>query len=152
MNVLSRRRCRQIHDGRGESAGIPAPRLPSGQRIAEVATKRRVVATADERAPGCDDVRVRTATNRDFKDASIDQVSAGTIVDVKNVGTGAVTRFTVLGAWDGDPDKHIISYKTAFGAALLGKKPGETVNVKTGASDEHYEIIGIARFAGATAS
>lgn len=88
----------------------------------------------------------------DFKDATTDVVSVGTIVDVKNVATGVATRFTVLGAWDGDPDKHIISYKTAFGAALLGKKPGETVNVKTGASDEHYEIVGIARYADTPAS
>ena len=88
----------------------------------------------------------------DFKDTSTDQVSVGSIVDVKNVATGAVTRFTVLGAWDGDPDKHIISYKTAFGAALLGKKPGDTVNVKTGVSDEHYEIVTLARYADAAAS
>ncbi|MEO5959164.1 MAG: GreA/GreB family elongation factor, partial [Opitutaceae bacterium] len=60
----------------------------------------------------------------DFKDASTDQVGAGTIVEVKNNTTGSVTTYTILGAWDGDPDNHIISYKTALGAALLGKKRG----------------------------
>src|SRR5215204_2735690 len=55
----------------------------------------------------------------DFKDASIEQVSAGTVVDVRNAKGDTVT-YSILGAWDGDPEKHIISYKTAMGAALLG--------------------------------
>ena len=53
----------------------------------------------------------------------------------------------MLGAWDGDPEKHIISYKTALGAALLGKKPGETVKVKAGGTEEEYTIVGITRYA-----
>ena len=57
----------------------------------------------------------------DFKEASTDQVSVGTVVEVKAVANGKVTRYTVLGAWDGDPDNNVISYKTPFGAALLGK-------------------------------
>jgi transcription elongation factor GreA len=83
----------------------------------------------------------------DFKDASTDQVGVGTVVDVKTNATGAVTTFTILGAWDGDPDNNVISYKTAFGAALLGKKPGEVVKVKTGASEDEYTVVSIARYA-----
>jgi transcription elongation factor GreA len=83
----------------------------------------------------------------DFKEATTDQVSVGTIVQVKSVATGNPTRYTLLGAWDGDPDNHIISYKTPFGAALLGKKTGDTVKVKTGASEEDYQIVSIARYA-----
>jgi transcription elongation GreA/GreB family factor len=71
----------------------------------------------------------------------------GTIVNVKNNASSAETTYTILGAWDGDPDKHIISYKTAFGVALLGKKPGETVKVKTGSSEEDYTIVSISRYA-----
>ncbi len=82
----------------------------------------------------------------DFKDASIDQVSAGTIVEVKNAADKA-TRYTILGAWDGDPDNNIISYKTALGAALLGKKVGDTVKVKTGTSEDNYTIVSIGRYA-----
>jgi transcription elongation factor GreA len=83
----------------------------------------------------------------DFKDASTGQVSAGTIVEVKGAASGKTTRYTILGAWDGDPDNNIISYKTALGAALLGKKQGETVKVKTGSSEEEYTIVSIARYA-----
>jgi transcription elongation factor GreA len=83
----------------------------------------------------------------DFKDASTDQVGVGTIVNVKNNATSAETTYTILGAWDGDPDKHIISYKTAFGTALVGKKPGDVVKVKTGGNEEEYTVVNISRYA-----
>jgi transcription elongation factor GreA len=83
----------------------------------------------------------------DFKDASTEQVSAGTIVEVRNETNSTTTTYTILGAWDGDPEKHIISYKTALGAALLGRKQGETVRVKLGGNDEDFTILGIARYA-----
>jgi len=83
----------------------------------------------------------------DFKDASIDHVSAGPIVEVRKVSSRQSSTYSILGAWDGDPDKNIISYKTALGAALLGKKAGETVKVKLGGADEEYTIVSIARFA-----
>jgi transcription elongation factor GreA len=83
----------------------------------------------------------------DFKDASTDQVSAGTIVGVRNETNGTATTYTILGAWDGDPEKHIISYKTALGAALLGRKQGDKVRVKLGGNDEDFTILSIARYA-----
>jgi transcription elongation factor GreA len=82
----------------------------------------------------------------DFKDATTDQVGVGTVVSVKNVTNGNSTTYTILGAWDGDPDRHIISYKTAFGAALLGKKRGDVVKVKSGGTEEDYSIENIARY------
>jgi transcription elongation factor GreA len=83
----------------------------------------------------------------DFKDASTSQVSVGTIVEIKGAATGKTTRYTILGAWDGDPDNNVISYKTALGSALLGKKQGDTVKVKTGNSEEDYTIVSIGRYA-----
>lgn len=88
----------------------------------------------------------------DFKEATTDQVSVGSIVEVKNAANGAVTRYTLLGAWDGDPEKNILSYKTPFGAALLGRKVGDAVKVKTGNSEEDYEVLSIARYADTVAS
>lgn len=85
----------------------------------------------------------------DFSEATTEQVSVGTVVDVQNVTTSQTTRYTILGAWDGNPDKNILSYKTPFGAALLGKKAGDVVTVKTGASEEDYKVIAIARYADA---
>jgi transcription elongation factor GreA len=81
----------------------------------------------------------------DFKDATVEQVSVGSIVEVR-VPDGATTRYTILGVWDGDPEHQVISYKTPLGAALIGKRAGETVKVKTGVAEDSYSIVSIARY------
>jgi transcription elongation GreA/GreB family factor len=82
----------------------------------------------------------------DFKEATTEQVGVGSLVEVR-ASDGATTKYSILGVWDGDPDNNVISYKTLLGAALLSKKPGDTVKVKTGGSEETYTVISIARYA-----
>jgi transcription elongation GreA/GreB family factor len=82
----------------------------------------------------------------DFKEATTELVGVGTVVEVKNAAGSAMV-YTILGAWDGDPERNVISYKTALGAALVGRKPGETVKVKSGGTEEEYSIVAIRRYA-----
>ncbi|HEX2099581.1 MAG TPA: transcription elongation factor GreA, partial [Candidatus Synoicihabitans sp.] len=82
----------------------------------------------------------------DFTEATSDQVSSGSVVTLRNVATGQTPRYTILGAWDSDPDNHIIAYKTPLGQALLGKRVGDTVTVKIGGAEENYEITSIGRY------
>ncbi len=82
----------------------------------------------------------------DFKDATVEQVSVGSVVEVR-AADGRTARYTILGVWDGDPENHVISYKTPMGAALMGKRLGETVRLKTGAAEESYSVVGITRYA-----
>jgi transcription elongation factor GreA len=82
----------------------------------------------------------------DFKDSPVDQVGVGSVVELKHQD-GTVSSFTVLGAWDSDPEKQIISYKTPLGGALLGKKAGEAIKVKSGGTEEGYSILSIQRYA-----
>jgi hypothetical protein len=81
----------------------------------------------------------------DFKEATTDQVSIGSIIELHQ--GGATTKYTVLGAWDSDPANHVISYKTPLGAALLGHKVGETVIVKSGGGEESVKVLSIKRYA-----
>jgi transcription elongation GreA/GreB family factor len=37
---------------------------------------------------------------------------------------------TVLGAWDSEPDKKIVSYLSEVGKSLVGRAPGDTVEVR----------------------
>jgi transcription elongation factor GreA len=82
----------------------------------------------------------------DFKDTTTEHVGVGSVVEVRHQG-GTTTRYTILGVWDGDPDNHVISYKTPLGAALLSKRAGDTVKVKTGGTEETYSVVSIARYA-----
>jgi transcription elongation GreA/GreB family factor len=82
----------------------------------------------------------------DFTEATTDQVSVGTIVDLRDVANGKAVRYSVLGAWDSDPDNHHIAYKTPLGQALLGKKVGEHVKLKIGSAQHEFQIAGISRY------
>jgi hypothetical protein len=82
----------------------------------------------------------------DFSEASTDSISVGTIVDLRDVTSGKAVRYSVLGAWDSDPDAHRIAYKTPLGQALMGKKVGEHVKLKIGSAHQEYQIAGITRY------
>jgi transcription elongation GreA/GreB family factor len=51
--------------------------------------------------------------------------------------------YTILGAWDGDPDRHIISYQTAIGQALLGHEIGETISLNRDEGTAEFTIASI---------
>ena len=83
------------------------------------------------------------AHGTDFSNADTSQISIGTIVTLREVDSGQEESYTVLGAWDGDPERHIISYQTAIGQLLLGKKPGDRVTLNTDHGTATYEVIEI---------
>jgi transcription elongation GreA/GreB family factor len=85
----------------------------------------------------------------DFTDASTDQIGVGTVVDLREVGNGKAVRYSLLGAWDSDPERHVIAYKTPLGQALLGRKVGDRVKLKIGGTTHEYIVAGLGRFADA---
>ena len=62
----------------------------------------------------------------DFSEATVDQVSVGSIVSLKNLGGGPNVTYTLLGAWDSDPDNEIIAYKTPPRSGSLGPTQGRS--------------------------
>lgn len=64
----------------------------------------------------------------DFSDAKTTSVSIGTVVTLE--GNEETHTVTILGAWDSQPEKSIISYTTPLGEILLGKKIGAKVEYK----------------------
>lgn len=78
-----------------------------------------------------------------FESPDTSQVSIGTIVVLRDSDSGKEETYTVLGAWDGDPDRGIISYQTAIGQALLGHKLGEVVTLSDEDETRRFAIISI---------
>jgi transcription elongation GreA/GreB family factor len=65
----------------------------------------------------------------DFKDTTTDAVNIGTtVVLVDDAGNEVV--YSVLGAWDSDPEHHRVSYLSEIGAALMGHQSGDTVQAR----------------------
>jgi transcription elongation GreA/GreB family factor len=86
---------------------------------------------------------LHNARGTSFENSDTSRVSIGTVVTLRNVETNNKETYTILGAWDGDPDRHVISYQTAIGQALLGREIGETVSLNTEDGAAQFTIMSI---------
>ena len=83
------------------------------------------------------------ARGTDFANTKTDTVGLGTRVSVTDLAANQPDTFTILGAWDSDPDKGVVSYLTPLAQALLNKKPGEEVEFEMDGTKKRYRIDGI---------
>jgi transcription elongation GreA/GreB family factor len=67
------------------------------------------------------------ARGTDFATPRTDVASIGTVVRATDLATGQRAHFTILGAWDSDPEKDIVSYLSPVAQSLLGHKIGDEV-------------------------
>lgn len=67
----------------------------------------------------------------------IEEVRIGT--RVRLAGDGGKRELTILGPWESDPDRDIISYQSDLAGELLGKSEGEEIAI----SGDSYRIVGI---------
>lgn len=72
---------------------------------------------------------IERAQGTDFANVPCDTVGIGTIVTIEDVATGDQESFTILGAWDGDVEKGIISYLSEAAKALIGNAVGAEVEL-----------------------
>ena len=74
---------------------------------------------------------------------SNEEVNVGCKVSVKNVGSDTTETYTLLGPWDVDTDRGIISYLSPLGRHLLGHKVGETTEFVLPEVKVTYEVLEI---------
>jgi transcription elongation factor GreA len=79
----------------------------------------------------------------DVDEITTERVVIGTTVKLKNTTTGKDENFTLLGPWDADINRGIISYLAPVGRGLLGCKPGESVEIDLPEGKVGYEVLGI---------
>jgi transcription elongation GreA/GreB family factor len=73
------------------------------------------------------EAQMMRARGTDFSSPKTDAVNIGTVVRATNLESNQSESFTILGAWDSNPDQGIISYLTPIGQALLNRKVGDVV-------------------------
>ena len=83
------------------------------------------------------------ARGTDFAAPRTDVASIGTIVQATDLATNQPEHFSILGAWDSDPEKDIVSYLSPVAQSLLGHKPGDEVEVEVHGVRHHYRIDSI---------
>ncbi len=82
----------------------------------------------------------------DFSEVSTDAVGIGSVVALREGSTGETRRYAILGAWDGDPDRDILSYLTPLGQKLLSRKVGDEVETEVDGAKEKWTVESIARW------
>ncbi|MCH2064826.1 MAG: GreA/GreB family elongation factor [Roseibacillus sp.] len=83
------------------------------------------------------------AQGSDLTGADTSSVNIGTVVTLRH--NGDTEQYTVLGAWDSDPDQRIVSYLSDIGQALIGQQVGAKVEFRDLETEEErtYEIAEI---------
>lgn len=96
---------------------------------------------------------LRLARGTDFANTPADKVGIGTIVEYEVSGSGQTDTLTILGAWDGDVDKNIVSYLSEIAKGLIGKAPGDTAEIPTDSgAPKAVKILAIRPFNTASAA
>lgn len=86
------------------------------------------------------EVLLSRARGTDFSNPRTEVASIGTVVTATDLEANQTEIFTVLGAWDFDADKGIISYLTPVGQALLGRKAGDVVEFELHGAQHRHRI------------
>jgi transcription elongation GreA/GreB family factor len=83
------------------------------------------------------------ARGTDFAGARTDVVNIGTIVRATDLEATHPEQFTILGAWDSDPDKGVVSYLSPMAQALLNRKVGDQVEFEVHGVRHNHRIDAI---------
>jgi transcription elongation factor GreA len=93
--------------------------------------------------------QLERARGMDFANAKTDAVNIGTRVKVTEMGTQHVESFAILGAWDSDPERGVISYLSPVAQSLLNHNVGEEVEFELAGAKKQFRIEAIELFKGA---
>jgi transcription elongation GreA/GreB family factor len=87
------------------------------------------------------------AQTTDFMDSPTDIVGVGSVVTLHRVnGVPLSVCYAILGAWDSDPERDILSYQTALGQSILSKSVGSRAALTIGDQKEEWELDRIERW------
>ena len=70
-------------------------------------------------------------------------VSIGTMITLNSIDDDKTEKYTILGPWESDPSKKIISYTSPIGETLLNKCVGDSVDMGIKNNKKRYKILKI---------
>ena len=83
------------------------------------------------------------ARGTDFANPRLDTVGIGTIVRATDLEANQPEQFTILGAWDSDPEKGVVSYLSPMAQALINHKVGDHVEFEVHGQRHQHRIDAI---------
>ncbi len=88
---------------------------------------------------------VRKAKIIDEKNMPKNQVAIGLKAKVKELQSGEIMEFIIVGSAEADPYEGKISNESAVGSGLLGKKVGEVAEIQVPDGIVQYEVMKISK-------
>ena len=74
--------------------------------------------------------KLRSASVIDASELSSDVVRVGSLVSVKDAGSGKALQYTIVGSTEADPSENRLSNESPVGKALLGRSKNDSVKVQ----------------------
>jgi transcription elongation GreA/GreB family factor len=93
------------------------------------------------------ELMLNNSRGTNFENVDTSAVSIGSVVTVEPSEGGAPETYSILGAWDGVPEKGWVSYQAVIGKALLGKKISEVIDLPADKGIRSMKIVTIEPFA-----
>jgi transcription elongation GreA/GreB family factor len=87
------------------------------------------------------------ARGTDFSNPRTDIAGIGTVVQATDLVTQQAEQYIVLGAWDSDPEKNIVSYLSPVAQSVLGHKVGDEVEFELHGVMHRHRIDAIQAYA-----
>jgi transcription elongation factor GreA len=88
---------------------------------------------------------LRNASLIDDENIRTDVVGVGTTVKIKDLDFDEECQYTIVGSAEANPSANRISNESPVGKGLLGKSPGEVVEISVPAGVARYRIIEVSK-------
>ncbi len=77
------------------------------------------------------------------EDIKSNVVSVGTMITLNSLAEDKMEKFTILGPWESEPSKNVISYTSPMGENLLNKSVGDVVELGAKSNRKQYKVLKI---------
>ena len=92
------------------------------------------------------DALLKKARVTDFSEAKTDAISVGSSIVLRRGSDQTEFAYDLLGAWDGEPEKNILSYISPLAKQFLNHKAGETFTTNINGKAENWTVVKIGRW------
>lgn len=92
------------------------------------------------------DALLKKARVTDFSEAKTDAISVGSSIVLRRGSDQTEFAYDLLGAWDGEPEKNILSYISPLAKQFLNHKAGETFTTNINGKAESWTVVKIGRW------
>jgi transcription elongation factor GreB len=125
-NYVTPRGAERLRAELAQLSALPQPRLREVERRIEYLT--RMAAIMEVVAPAA---------------AAPDRVVFGAEVTVREAGAQGERAWRIVGVDESDPERGWVSWISPLARALVGKRPGDTVNVALPAGESRLSIVSV---------